>query len=57
MINPLIPYTIKGAIWYQGENRNRSSFYAELMKIMVESWRTNWDQGDFIFYAQIAPLV
>ena len=58
MINPLIPYTIKGAIWYQGENnRNRSSFYAELMKIMVESWRTNWDQGDFyFFYAQIAPF-
>ena len=35
----------------------QSNFYAELMKTMVESWRTNWDQGDFyFFYAQIAPF-
>ena len=58
MINPLIPYTIKGAIWYQGENnRPRANNYSKLMQVMVESWRKEWGQGDFPFYfVQIAPF-
>lgn len=55
---PLIGYTLRGAIWYQGEdNIPRYSFYADLLKAMVEGWRSEWKQGDFPFYfCQIAPF-
>ena len=54
---PLIGYGIRGAIWYQGEdNVPRYSYYADLLKTMVEGWRSEWKQGDFPFYfCQIAP--
>jgi len=57
MINPIIPYGIKGAIWYQGEsNRNAPYRYRKLFPVMINSWRKNWNQGDFPFYyVQIAP--
>lgn len=57
MIHPLIPYTIKGALWYQGEsNRGEPKKYEELFPAMVKDWRTRWGIGDFPFYyAQIAP--
>lgn len=57
MINPLIPYTIKGALWYQGEsNRQEPEVYKELFPAMVKDWRTRWGIGDFPFYyVQIAP--
>jgi len=57
MINPLIPYTIKGALWYQGEsNRTEPGKYTELFPAMVKDWRTRWGIGDFPFYyVQIAP--
>lgn len=57
MIHPLIPYTIKGALWYQGEsNRMEPENYTRLFPAMVEDWRTRWGIGDFPFYyAQIAP--
>lgn len=57
MINPLIPYTIKGALWYQGEgNRNEPDDYKIRFPAMVKDWRTRWGIGDFPFYyAQIAP--
>ena len=56
-LKPLIGYTMRGAIWYQGEdNIPRYDFYAPLMKAMVEGWRKDWKQGDFPFYyCQIAP--
>ena len=49
--------TMKGAIWYQGEdNVPRYDYYAPLLKTMVEGWRSDWKQGDFPFYyCQIAP--
>ncbi|WP_343693062.1 sialate O-acetylesterase [Chitinophaga sp.] len=51
MIAPLIPYTIKGAIWYQGEsNTNNPGIYRSLMETLVASWRREWRQGDFPFY-------
>ena len=58
MINPLIPYTIKGALWYQGEsNRMAPAEYKQLFPAMVEDWRTRWGIGDFPFYyVQIAPF-
>ncbi len=57
MINPLIPYTIRGSLWYQGEsNRSEPKKYEVLFPAMVKDWRTRWDIGDFPFYyVQIAP--
>jgi sialate O-acetylesterase len=50
MISPLIPYGIRGVIWYQGEsNAGRHGEYAELSKLMISDWRKRWDQGDFTF--------
>jgi sialate O-acetylesterase len=59
MIHPLIPFSIKGALWYQGEsNRNEPEEYKELFPAMVEDWRTRWGIGDFPFYyVQIAPFM
>lgn len=50
MINPLIPYGIKGTIWYQGEaNSKRAYEYRSLLPAMINSWRKTWNQGDFPF--------
>ena len=58
MIHPLIPYAIKGAIWYQGEsNANQSRLYQSLFPAMIADWRTRWNQGNFPFiFVQIAPF-
>lgn len=58
MIHPLIPYTIKGAIWYQGEaNISQPKLYKLLFPAMVSDWRARWGIGDFPFYyVQIAPF-
>ena len=51
MINPLIPYAIKGAIWYQGENNaSRAYQYRKAFPLMINDWRQHWNQGDFPFY-------
>lgn len=57
MINPITSYTIKGAIWYQGEtNRDEPKIYRKLLPEMVKDWRKQWNIGDFPFYyVQIAP--
>ncbi len=57
MIHPLIPYTIQGALWYQGEsNRLEPEEYETLFPAMVKDWRTRWGIGNFPFYyVQIAP--
>ncbi|MDD5350628.1 MAG: sialate O-acetylesterase [Chthoniobacteraceae bacterium] len=58
MINPLIPYGIKGAIWYQGESnagREEGRAYASYFATMITDWRQRWGQGDFPFiYAQLS---
>ena len=56
-LKPLVGYTMRGVIWYQGEdNIPRYDYYAPLMKAMVEGWRSDWKQGNFPFYyCQIAP--
>jgi len=58
MIAPLIPFAIKGAIWYQGEsNAWKPDLYQTLFTKMIEGWRADWKQGNFPFYfAQIAPF-
>ena len=57
MLRPLVGYTMRGVLWYQGEdNVNRHANYADLMKAMVEGWRAEWQEGAFPFYyCQIAP--
>ncbi|MCA9299530.1 MAG: hypothetical protein KDA28_10715, partial [Phycisphaerales bacterium] len=57
MIAPLVPYSIQGAIWYQGEsNRYDPILYREIFQTMIKDWRQAWGQGDFPFYfVQIAP--
>ena len=59
MIHPLVPFTIKGALWYQGEsNRGEPEVYKKLFPAMVKDWRTRWGIGDFPFYyVQIAPYL
>jgi sialate O-acetylesterase len=51
MIAPLIPFAIKGAIWYQGEsNAGRAYQYRSLFPGMIKDWRMAWGRGDFPFY-------
>lgn len=51
MINPFIPFAIKGAIWYQGEsNADRANQYRTLFPAMITDWRKKWNIGDFPFY-------
>ena len=50
MIHPLVPYGIRGAIWYQGENNaSRAYQYRELFPLVIENWRKDWGK-DFPFY-------
>ena len=51
MVHPLIPFAIKGAIWYQGEsNAGRAWQYRKAFPLMITDWRKTWNQGDFPFY-------
>jgi len=57
MINPLVPYALRGVIWYQGEaNISKAKEYQTLFPAMMASWRKVWNQGEFPFlFVQIAP--
>ena len=60
MVAPLVPFAIRGAIWYQGEsNRGNGMHYLELSKALINGWRTVWNQEsnkDFPFLiVQLAP--
>jgi sialate O-acetylesterase len=53
MIAPLIPYTLRGAIWYQGEsnaNAHRAEEYRTLFPALIRDWRRHWGLGEFPFY-------
>lgn len=56
MVEPLLPLTFKGVIWYQGESNDNHAFkYRQVFANMINSWRKEWNQGDFPFYfVQIA---
>lgn len=50
MIAPLMPFAIKGAMWYQGEsNEARAEQYNILLPVMIRAWRERWGEGDFPF--------
>ena len=55
MIAPLVPYAIRGAIWYQGEsNAGVAKLYGLQLRTMIANWRQDWHQGDFPFlYVQL----
>ncbi len=51
MIEPLVPFAIKGAIWYQGEsNVGRAAQYRKLLAALVRDWRHRFKSGEFGFY-------
>lgn len=58
MIHPLLPYSIRGAIWYQGESNNgEGMLYHEKMKALISGWRSVWNDPDMPFYfVQLAPF-
>ena len=58
MIAPLVPYTLKGFIWYQGEsNEQRAEEYKTLFPAVIDSWRAQWKNEALPFYyVQIAPF-
>jgi sialate O-acetylesterase len=65
MIAPLVPYALRGVIWYQGESNalraesapTHKLYYQPLFAALIKDWRRNWDQGDFPFlFVQLAPF-
>ncbi|HQP96992.1 MAG TPA: sialate O-acetylesterase [bacterium] len=58
MVAPLIPFSIRGAIWYQGEsNVGKAVAYRTLFPAMIEDWRSRWGQGLFPFlFVQLAAV-
>ncbi|HXX92466.1 MAG TPA: sialate O-acetylesterase [Planctomycetota bacterium] len=59
MIAPLIPYGVRGAIWYQGEsNASQAKLYQTLFPAMITNWREDWGQGEFPFgFVQLANFM
>lgn len=63
-IMPVLPYALRGVIWYQGEsNAGRAFQYRDMFPLMIQSWRTDWGredgkQGEFSFYwVQLADFM
>ena len=60
IVKPLAPYALKGFLWYQGESNcflNDTLRYPDKMKMLIESWRTLWENANLPFYyVQIAPF-
>ena len=54
MIHPIVPYAIRGVVWYQGESviggTAGDKLYPRVMEALVTSWRKAWNEGDFPFY-------
>ncbi len=58
MVKPLVPYAIRGALWYQGEsNSPTAKIYRQIMETLITDWRKQWGQGNFPFlYVQLANI-
>ncbi|MFO8028127.1 MAG: DUF6807 family protein [Opitutales bacterium] len=55
MIHPLVGYTLRGAIWYQGEsNRRNADEYGALFSLMIEDWREQWGDDFRFLWVQLA---
>jgi len=59
MIHPLIPFAIRGAIWYQGERNSHSVedgiLFGTQLNTLIGDWRSRWEQGDFPFITVQLP--
>lgn len=57
MIHPLVPFALRGVVWYQGEsNLGEGMDYYHRKRALIGGWRKVWNQGDFPFYTvQLAP--
>lgn len=56
MIAPLIPFTLKGVIWYQGEsNAGNPKQYQTLFPLLIKNWRADWQRNFPFYFVQIAP--
>jgi sialate O-acetylesterase len=58
-LEPVMPYAIRGVIWYQGEtNAGRAYQYRDMFPLMIKSWREDWKEGEFPFYwVQLADFM
>ena len=62
MIHPVVPYAIRGAIWYQGESNAKHPKvnifdYETYLRALIDGWRDSWGQGDFpVYYCQLAQF-
>jgi sialate O-acetylesterase len=58
LVNPVVPFGIRGSLWYQGEsNRGGAAEYAELMPALIADWRARFGRPNFpFFFVQIAPF-
>lgn len=55
MVAPIVPYTVKGAIWYQGEsNQQRAVQYQTLMPTLIADWRKQWGDELSFYIVQLA---
>jgi sialate O-acetylesterase len=58
MIAPLVPFAMKGVVWYQGEgNNHKPAEYQTLFPRLIQDWRQKWGQNNFPFlFVQLAPF-
>lgn len=55
MIAPLVPYTLQGVLWYQGEQNGKDpSGYGEMIQTLVQSWRRSWNDELPFYYVELA---
>jgi sialate O-acetylesterase len=58
MIHPIVPYAVKGAIWYQGEsNADRAQQYRTLFPLMIQDWRKSFGQNLGFYFVQLANFM
>lgn len=58
MVNPIIPITFRGAIWYQGEsNAGRAYQYREMFPLLIEDWRAKWNREFPFYWVQLANFM
>jgi sialate O-acetylesterase len=61
MLHPIVPFAMRGVIWYQGESivggKTGVALYPHVMETLVKDWRAEWGEGNFPFYCvQLPPL-
>ncbi|MFK7766072.1 MAG: sialate O-acetylesterase [Mariniblastus sp.] len=58
MVHPIVPYSVRGTIWYQGEsNAGRAFQYRKLMPMLVKDWRSKWNNEMPFYWVQLANFL